>query len=100
MELRRSANERRMQLQQELLNEATQLIARKREIPVVLTDCEKRLVQHQVWNNNGTALNIVEVRVQDVMPEQFINFFKNHMKILPEYNSKVRINVVDEDGDF
>lgn len=46
MELRRSANERRMHLQQELLNEATTLLARKKEIPIVVTDCENKLVQH------------------------------------------------------
>jgi hypothetical protein len=42
----------------------------------------------------------VEVKVQDVMPEQFIEYFKNQMEILPRYNSKVSITQIDRDGDF
>ena len=88
-----------MCIQQELLDEATHLISRKRELPVVLTDEENNLVQHQRWEGNG-ALNIVEVKVRDVMPEQFIEYFRNQMHILPKYNSKVNITPIDKDGDF
>lgn len=42
-----------MQLQQELLDEATNMLGRKREIPIVLTDSENRMVQHQLWDGNG-----------------------------------------------
>ena len=42
-----------------------------------------------MWEGNGTALNICEVKVEDVMPEQFIEYFKNQMEILPTYNKKV-----------
>ena len=77
IELKRQANERRMLLQQRLLDEAMQLLSRKREIPVVLNDEENNMVQHQVWEGNGTALNICEVKVQDVTPEQFIDYFKH-----------------------
>ena len=100
MQLKRSADERRMQLQQDLLNEATLLLSRKREIPVVLTDDENNLVQHQMWEGNGTALNICEVKVQDVMPEQFIEYFRNQQNILPSYNRKVNITPIDWDGQF
>ena len=72
-----------MQLQQELLNEATQLIARKREIPLVHTDEQYHLVHHQMWEGNGTALNICEVKVQGVYPDQFIDYFQNQADVLP-----------------
>ena len=42
----------------------------------------------------------MEVKVQDVMPEQFIEYFRNQMEILPSYNSKVSITPIDRDGDF
>ena len=45
-------------------------------------------------------MNIVEVKVRDVMPEQFIEYFRNQMHILPKYNSKVNITPSDKDGDF
>ena len=38
--------------------------------------------------------------MQDVMPEQFIEYFRNQMEILPSYNSKVSITPIDRDGDF
>lgn len=53
-----------------------------------------------MWEGNGTALNLCELRVSDVMPEQFIEFFRNQQNILPQYNKKVDIEVVDSDGDF
>ena len=53
-----------------------------------------------MWEGNGTALNICEVKVEDVMPEQFIEYFKHQMEILPTYNKNVRITPVDWDGDF
>ena len=53
-----------------------------------------------MWEGNGTALNICEVKVEDAMPEQFIEYFKNQMEILPTYNKKVQITPVDWDGDF
>jgi hypothetical protein len=84
MELARRANERRMIIQQNLLDEATNLLARKREIPIVPADDDHAaIVHHQMWEGNGTALNICEVKVQDLMPDQFIGFFKNQMEILP-----------------
>ena len=52
---------------------------------------ENSLVHHMMWEGNGTALNICEVKVPDVMPEQFIEFFKNQQEILPRYNHKVEI---------
>ena len=55
------------------------------------TDEENNLVQHQMWEGNGTALNICEVKVQDVMPNKFIDYFRNQMVILPSYNKKVKI---------
>ena len=78
-------------MQQSLLEEAFRLLARKREIPIVTTDEENNLVQHQMWEGNGTALNICEVKVQDVMPNKFIDYFRNQMVILPSYNKKVKI---------
>ena len=30
-----------------------------------------------MWEGNGTALNICEVKVQDVQPQQFIMYFRN-----------------------
>lgn len=42
----RNANEKRMQLQQSLLEEAFHLLSRKRDIPIVTTDDENNLVQH------------------------------------------------------
>ena len=67
----------------------------------MLTDEENNLVQHQMWEGNGgTALSIVEVKVRDLQPEQFIEYFKNQIKILPEYNKSVKITPVDWDGDF
>ena len=53
-----------------------------------------------MWEGNGTALNICEVKVEDVLPEQFIEYFKHQMEILPTYNKNVRITPVDWDGDF
>ena len=61
----------------------------------MLTDEENNLVQHQMWEGNGTALNICEVKVEDVMPSQFIEYFKNQMEILPTYNKKILITEVD-----
>lgn len=46
MELARRANERRMLIQQSLLDEATNLLARKREIPIVPADEEHAMVHH------------------------------------------------------
>ena len=53
-----------------------------------------------MWEGNGRALNICEVKVEDIMPEQFIEYFKNQMEILPKYNKKVQNRLVDWDGDF
>ena len=96
----RAANERRMQIQQQLLDEAMRVLARKREIPLVPTEEGSGLVHHQLWEGHGTALNICELKVPDVMPEQFIDFFRNRMEILPTYHKKVQIKAIDKDGDF
>ena len=54
---------------------------------MVVTDEENNLVQHGMWEGNGgVALNICEVKVRDLQPEQFIEYFKNASQILPEYN--------------
>lgn len=45
-------------------------------------------------------MNICELKVPDVMPEQFIDFFRNRMEILPTYHKKVQIKAIDKDGDF
>lgn len=63
-------------------------------------DGESSLVHHMMWEGNGTALNICEVKVPDVMPDQFIEFFKNQQEILPQYNRRVEISAIDKDGDF
>lgn len=63
-------------------------------------DDESHLVHHMMWEGNGTALNICEVKVPDLMPEQFIEFFKNQQEILPQFNKKVEIQPIDKDGDF
>ena len=76
------------------------LLSRKRDIPIVLSDEENNMMQHQVWEGNGTALNICEVKVEDVLPEKFIEYFRNQMSILPTYNKKIFITPVDQDGDF
>jgi len=33
------------------------------------TDEDSNLVHHMMWEGHGTALNICEVKVPDVMPE-------------------------------
>ena len=35
-----------------------------------------------------------------MMPEQFIEYFKNQIEILPKYNKKVKNDPIDWDGDF
>ena len=82
------------------MDEATKLIARKREIPVVHHDEENCLVQHQIWEGNRVALNICEVRVLDVYPEQFIDYLKKNMATVPHHSKKVKVTPIDWDGDF
>ena len=53
-----------------------------------------------IWEGNGTALNICELNVDHVMPEKFIEFFRNYQGILQQYNKKVSIQTIDKDGDF
>lgn len=53
-----------------------------------------------MYEGNGTVLNICEVKVLDIMPERFNEFFRNQMEILPTFNNKVKISLVDMDGDF
>ena len=35
-----------------------------------------------MWEGNGTALNICEVKVEDVMPSQFIEYFTKPFKVI------------------
>jgi len=65
------------------------LLSRKREIPIIPTDDDSNMVHHMIWEGNGTALNICEIKVKDVMPNQFIEFFRNQKDILPQFNKKV-----------
>ena len=83
-----------MQLQQELLDEGMRLLARKKDFPVVLTDEANNLVQHQLWERVGTAVNIVEVKVPGVLPDQFISYFRNQSEIL-QFNKTIHIHRVD-----
>ena len=46
------------------------------------------------------ALSICEVKVQGVLPERFIDFFKNQVEVLPKYNNKLKLTPLEYDGDF
>lgn len=67
--LEQTASERRMQLQQELLDEACHYLQRKRDIPVVFQDDEANLVLHHVWEDGQLPLTLCEVKVLDILPD-------------------------------
>ena len=53
-----------------------------------------------MWEGNGTALNIIECKVNNVHPNKFIDYFKNVVTLLPQYNKKVKLTPIDSDGPF
>ena len=70
-------HERRMLIQQELLDEAQRYLNMKRKIPIVYEDEEQRLIVLQQWTND-IPLTICEMRVDGVFPDQFIEFFQSY----------------------
>ena len=58
------------------------------------------MVHHMTWEGNGTALNICEIKVRDIMPEKFIELLRVQHEIIHEMNTKIKIQTIDTDGDF
>ena len=77
-----------------------ELLERKNDIPVIKDDKENHFKQHQLWEEQGIALNICEARIRDLLPIQFIEVLRNQLTTLPAYNKKVNLQKVDTDGDF
>ena len=103
--LQRDANDCRMQLQQQLLDEAMLLLKRKCQVPLITSDQETeesdcKLRVHLQWESTGTALTICEAKVRGLPPQRFIELFKDHVAVLPTFNKKVRLRHLEWDGDF
>ena len=61
--------EKRMHLQQQLLNQAIFILRKKkRDIPIVFEDEKLGLTIHQQWEDN-TPLTIGEIKAEGLVPE-------------------------------